>query len=95
MSVVYKYPVYPSRDAQEVEMPSSSQIVSAIVQNGTIFIYAVVPDPLASPLMNSKKKVLVVGTGAEFRREKRFIATVQDGPYVWHVFEAYVGAIPV
>ncbi|EFM10150.1 conserved hypothetical protein [Paenibacillus curdlanolyticus YK9] len=89
MSVIYKYPVYPSLTTQTIEVPSSSKIISAVVQNGDIVVYALVPGEEASPNWNVIKRIVVVGTGWQFHADDktRFISTVQSGSLVWHVFE--------
>ena len=33
------------------------------------------------------RRFAIVGTGHEVPQPARFISTVQDGPYVWHVFD--------
>ncbi len=89
MSVIYKYPIAPSNEVQSLELPSSSEILSAIAQDGQIVLYAFVPDPEARPVWNCTKRLLVVGTGWEFEAPSilRFINSVQTGIFVWHVFE--------
>jgi hypothetical protein len=94
MSSILKYSVRPRNEVQLLTIPASSEIVSAIEQNGEIVVYALVPDPDAPPLWDGTKRLLVVGTGWGFNldREKafdkiRFINTVKIGPFVWHVME--------
>lgn len=97
MSVVYKYPVNPDNKVQYMDFPSSSKILSAIEQNGQIMIYALVQDPFAPNIWDSKKRLLVLGTGWEFNEvreyeilpfsEIRFIGSVKIGSFVWHVME--------
>lgn len=97
MSVIYKYPVVPMNKVQFVEMPSSSTILSAIEQSGSVVIYALVPDPDPKTIWNDRKRILVLGTGWEFdernnfrvksNEEMRFVNTVKAGLSVWHVFE--------
>lgn len=97
MSVIYKYPLPPFDAVQWVTMPSSSTVLSAIEQKGQIILYALVPDPNASSLWNSQKRILVLGTGQTFNEDRendirpfdemRFINTVKVGNFVWHIFE--------
>ena len=68
---------------QMVEMPIDSKVLSANMQGDTLCIWVLVNE-------NNKKTlhpVWIYGTGQLIDEPSgRFIDTVQDGQYVWHVF---------
>lgn len=92
---IYKYTVYGNSQPNgffetEVKMPADAKILSARSSDalGLIDIWAIVnPDaPIVTRVIGS------VGTGfakvdnlSAYR--DRFIDTVVDGPYVWHLFD--------
>ena len=87
MIAVWKFPL--NLGANSVMMPADSEILSAAIQGerpGQLCCWARVVT--TAPLQ--LRRVLVRGTGAELDSFafSRFVATVQDGDYVWHVFEA-------
>lgn len=83
MKTIYKYTV-PIAES-EVEMPQGAQILSAelAAPRQCIFVWAVVDTD--APLEN--RRLAVRGTGNPLDEVGAFIGTVQDPPYVWHVFE--------
>ena len=71
----------------QVDMNKSAQIFSCQVQDGVITLWALVsPD-----VFSSETRVFqVIGTGHKFEHDghgMKFIATVQQPPFVWHIFE--------
>lgn len=83
MTVIYKYAVTVTRK-QHIIMPRDAKILSAQCQGDCIQLWARV-DP-SEPLVN--RAINVLGTGHEFfGYPGEFIATVQTGPYVWHLFD--------
>jgi hypothetical protein len=85
MKEIWKFSII-TRDRQLVSMPKGAEIVSTQVQNGIICLWAFV-DPNAE---QEPTYIEVVGTGwqipSHLSREN-YIATVQDGQLVWHVFK--------
>lgn len=83
MTVIYKYSVTVTRK-QHVIMPLGAKILSAQVQHGAIQLWAQV-----TPGVQDKKRTInMFGTGHEIEGNPgEFIATVQTGPYVWHLFD--------
>lgn len=86
---VFKYPLTRKPNEYggfEIQVPSEHKVLSAIVQNNDIVIY------VASTKDEQPTKTVeihVVGTGKEmstFIYDLRFIGTVQQGPFVWHIF---------
>lgn len=67
-------------------MPIHANPISAMVQGGALFVWAEVdPDNRFFP-----HEFHVIGTGAVFpdfpADQLQHIGTVQDWPYVWHVY---------
>lgn len=86
---IFKYPI--PRNANEygvytVYIPSGSQILSAAIVNREIVLYTGVPDPDATM---TEKPVQIVGTGKELAADGKswkFLATLVQEPFVWHIF---------
>ena len=89
MKVIYKY-VLESKEIQEIEIPYNALILSCQFQNNELCIWANV-DPEEK---KGKLKILILGTGNPIPEEYlngcyEFLATVQVGIFVWHVFKFY------
>jgi hypothetical protein len=89
MNTIHKYPL-PSKlgEVVTVEMPSHSEILDAQMQHGRVMLWAFVCTELPLAI----RHFVVVGTGHDLSEhmaqgELRHISTMQEGPYVWHVFE--------
>lgn len=73
----------------EFEMPRDPVPLAAQLQEPYFYgpkhmtIWAQVDD--ARPLMT--RRFAVVSTGHEVPQPARFVSTVQDGPFAWHVFD--------
>ena len=84
---IYKYPLDATSVEQTIQMPYDAEILDVQIQNGNLFLWAVV-DPDKDNLM---RKFCIFGTGwtLPYRFSNRFkhLKTVQDGAFVWHVFE--------
>jgi hypothetical protein len=77
--VIYKYEV-----DTIVVMPDKAEILTVQLQNGRPWIWAMVDTDEALVERNFN----VIGTGWEIEEfNSKYIATFQDGPMVWHVFE--------
>lgn len=74
----------PSFGAQAIDLPVDAQILDCQMQGGRLALWALL-DPSATSLLRAFR-VYATGTGLP-TAPGRYIATVQDGPYVWHVFE--------
>lgn len=84
---IFKYPLALS-PLQEVKLPKDAEILSVQDQRGTICLWAAFPgddEPRVS------REIEIVGTGQpveSFERvDRKFLGTVQQGDFVWHVFE--------
>lgn len=86
MIAVWKFPL--NLGLNSVMMPAGSEILSAAIQGekpGQLCCWARVAPSAPREL----RRILVRGTGSELDEFSfaRFVATVLDGDYVWHVFE--------
>lgn len=80
---VYKYRLK-LVDITEVDMPDGAEILCCQMQHDTICLWALV-DPKAD---RNYRAFAIYGTGHSIVHDTlTYIATVQQGPYVWHVFE--------
>lgn len=71
-------------DQQTIQMPEGSRPLTVQIQGGDICMWSAV-DPLAVKVPFT---IIIVGTGnsgPDFSGS-RYIGTVQQGPFVWHVF---------
>lgn len=71
-------------DVQALHLPSESKILHVDVQNENICLWALVYEnwPVES------RMIRIVGTGHPVdTADLIHLGTVQQGPYVWHVFE--------
>lgn len=82
---IWKYPLI-IEDEQTLQMPRGAVILSAQVQHGSLFLWAMV-DPTQP---HDERDIEIIGTGMEFSEAPRnYIGTVQmaGGNLVWHIFE--------
>jgi len=83
---IYKYAIS-IYDVQSVFMPKGAEILSVAKQSGALYLWAMVRpnEPM------EERRIEIVGTGQEMpvgiSVERKFIGTVVDDPFVWHVFE--------
>jgi len=84
---IWKYPLEKAR-TQLVRMPSKSEIMDIQMQNGELTLW-VMADPETETI---EVRINTYGTGYE-TNEKSFkdvyLATIQNGEYVWHFFMNY------
>lgn len=84
MYAVYKFPLGLT-DSQLVSMPSTARILTAQFQKGTICLWAVVDLDITS---KTDRRIVIAGTGHTVDTTNcEYISTVQDGNFVFHVFE--------
>lgn len=92
MPVIWKLPLGASGLDREVlgpsfytvAMPRKAQILTAQIQDQRICLW-ILCDPRGP---TEERCFLVAPTGVEVEIYQ-YIATVQDGPFVWHVFETW------
>lgn len=84
MKTIWKFEV-PVEDEVSVEMPCHSEVLA--VQEGespgVLWLWAIVDDTFTT----RPRRFSIRGTGHPLGEVGPYIATVQTGPFVWHVFE--------
>ena len=84
---IYKYKSTSTAEEQKLQLPFDARILDVQIQNGRLCLWAIV-DPSKDNLMRTFR---VFGTGWDlpYRFVNRYVhlKTVQDGGFVWHVFE--------
>lgn len=85
---IWKFPI--SHHPLPTLIPEGGEILSAQDQSRTICVWALVdPEAALKP-----RDIRIFGTGSLLNVPERakFIGTVQQGPFVWHVFEVPTNA---
>lgn len=82
---IWKYPLEITR-SQCIEVPSDSRALSAALQNGDLCVWFLVEESRPK----QTRRILIYGTGNPIGGVFAgwFIGSVQQGPFVWHVFDA-------
>jgi len=87
MQTIYKYILdsWLVGQPQTVNMKKSAKILSSAMQNDKLCIWAIVDTE--SP--DEQRSFIIIGTGHNLASSFKlnYISTVQDSPYVWHLFE--------
>lgn len=96
--IIYKYPLELKDGAQEMLLPPGSTVRSIQMQGGRLTVWAEHAEGTLAytkyPHLLDAHYFSVIATGRSFTYEddERYFTTVQDGPYVWHVFYRVVAA---
>ena len=82
MKTIYKYQLK-LEESQTLNLTKSYQILSVQLQSSALCLWAIV-----DPQMDLEKvEILVVGTGRPLPDgQLDYLATVQHGMFVWHIF---------
>lgn len=84
MRAIWKYPLQIT-DHQHLLIPEKAEILSVEFQGETLCLWAEVE--MSYP--KEDRVIQIVGTGNPILNSgRKFIGTVQQGPLVWHIFEA-------
>lgn len=82
MKAIWKYPLDVT-DKQVIQMPANAKVLSVADQAGVLTIWALVDVDAEK----EARKFYVVGTGHPLDfTGANFLGSVQQGPFVWHVF---------
>lgn len=81
MRVIYKYPL-PSA-INSVALNANAEILCVQLQENVITMWALVDTD--NPIIN--RTFAVYGTGNEIESFSKYVGTVQQNQFVWHVFE--------
>lgn len=85
MRRVYKYPVPDIGTVFTVHLPHDAKAVHFEVQDTNMCFWAVV-DPSAK---QEPREFTVFGTGWDIEPGWQYVASLQDAPYMWHLFERF------
>ncbi|MCP4601669.1 MAG: hypothetical protein GY847_14340 [Proteobacteria bacterium] len=88
-SIIYKYSIgrkLPNEYGKySTRVTAGAKIISVGIQRGDVVVWAIVERLRVD---RETKHFHIVGTGIGFNTQNmRFLGTVMDGPFVWHVFE--------
>ena len=79
---IHKYPL--TERITQLMLPYGAQILTAQTQSGIVCLWALM-DPARA---TQRREIEIVGTGWPMdAAERRYIGTVQQEVFVWHVFE--------
>lgn len=83
MKTIYKYPLEIT-DEQYVTVPDGAQFLSAQMQGSQLCIWALVD----TDNFDCRPRVKIFGTGHHVEVDDgwKFVGTVQDRIFVWHIF---------
>lgn len=86
MKTIHKFAL-DLKDEQIVEMPAAAQLLTVQEQGGKLQLWAQVDTTWPA----KPRRILIVGTGHPMPAAVGpYVATVQTGAYVWHVFDGGV-----
>ncbi len=91
--LIYKYQIDRPENTfgeSDVSLPAGCKILSCQVQGAFICLWVECASPI-KPLEFEQRRFWVVATGRPFVKtpELEYIATVQQGNFVWHVYEEH------
>ena len=85
MKTIWKYEIRAMPSFQELMVPKGSEFLSAQMQNDLLCLWFKVDSLM---IEHECKSFVIFGTGQKFDDTGlNFLSTVQDGRYVWHLFE--------
>lgn len=92
MTAIWKYQL-PLTDEPVLNMPVNAKIIHVDDQHGVLCLWAEVDrDEELVPFLTMPRQFYVVGTGHTFDRTgKRYLGSVIQDSFVWHVYERSVG----
>ena len=80
---IWKFPLDGGVGPMVVEMPKGAEVLNAQIQGTAIVVWALVDIEATE---GETRSFRIYGTGwADV--EGRYISTIQDGQFVWHVYE--------
>ena len=82
MKTIYKYTLK-FDCSNQILMPKDSLVIKFAIQNNQPCIWAIVD----TDSIYENRIFSVVGTGWQIENNMRYIDTILDGQFVWHLFE--------
>lgn len=89
-TVIYKYKLRIDREAQNLPIRRSEQVLHVAMQNSELCLWAAVDD---SRVRIGDRYFCVVGTGHEWPENTVYVGTVMYDQFVWHVLEVLINAV--
>lgn len=90
MNVIYKYEAKAKNISGQGEfvltIPAVFKFLSAQDQGGSICLWYLV-DPDIKTLVEKRFRIIATGQDFEYTDRMKYLATVQQPPFVWHLFE--------
>lgn len=83
MHSVYKYQLGIS-SPNRIRMPMGATPLCVRIQHGALMMWALVR---TGDVPTEERTFLVFGTGHDIDTHRLYVGTVEDGPFIWHVFE--------
>lgn len=85
MDTIWKFPLTLT-DVQEIILPAGARLLTVQLQDNVPCLWALVNDYIG---LTQVRTIEIHGTGnpIEGNHQRRYIATFQQPPFVWHVFE--------
>ena len=87
MKKIYKYKLLTT--STTLDLPLNGNVIKVDVQNDEVCIWVLFHEE--DEKNTEPRKFQIVGTGEPFDAEHRlmYLDSVQQGPFVWHIFEEY------
>jgi hypothetical protein len=87
-SKIFKYVI--DRDLPEpfIIYPEFSKIIDIQIQNGQVCLWAKVDPDKGFKEVKQKFSILGTGWDADDVQVEQHLKTIQEGPFVWHIFDA-------
>lgn len=85
MTTVWKYQhdLLDGGDFATFEMPEGAEVRHVGMQDGLVTLWAEVD----AAAWSTPRTFVIGGTGHQIPEGARYVGTVHDGPFVWHIFE--------
>ena len=84
---IWKFPLKIERH-QMVVMPKGSVLLDMQDQDGVLTLWASVPIDRGIHPDSVERDLSIIGTGHDLPSgQQTYVATAQQGPYVWHLFD--------
>jgi len=85
MKRIYKYELgIESRAIIKLELPLNNNILKWAMQSRIICFWALVD---VSNDLTTTREFRIIATGQVIEQKEKYLATVFDGPFVWHIIE--------
>ena len=84
MRTIWKYIIDDITKVQVWQLSENTQFLTLQLQNGVPTAWF-----LVDPTKLQSRVFAIIGTGHEVPNNSQYLATWQDSPFVWHLFELF------